>query len=57
MKRVKKPRKSRAKVKFKTKVYVGNPGKKAEMKIDSLQNKVDSLQKENEKLKIKLKIK
>ena len=57
MKRVKKPKKSRAKVKFKTKVYVGNPGKKAEMKIDSLQNKVDSLQKENEKLKIKLKIK
>ena len=30
MKRVKKPRKSRAKVKFKTKAYVGNPGKKAE---------------------------
>ena len=57
MKRVKKPRKSRAKVKFKTKTYSGNPGKKAEMKIDSLQNKVDSLQKENEKLKIKLKIK
>lgn len=57
MKRVKKPRKSKAKVKFKTKTYVGNPGKKAEMKIDSLQNKVDSLQKENEKLKIKLKIK
>ena len=57
MKRIKKPRKSRAKVKFKTKAYVGNPGKKAEMKIDSLQNKVDSLQKENEKLKIKLKIK
>lgn len=57
MKRVKKPRKSRAKVKFKTKAYVGNPGKKAEIKIDSLQNKVDSLQKENEKLKIKLKIK
>ena len=57
MKRVKKPRKSRAKVKFKTKAYVGNPGKKAEMKIDSLQNKVDSLQKANEKLKIKLKIK
>lgn len=44
-------------MKFKTKAYVGNPGKKAEMKIDSLQNKVDSLQKENEKLKIKLKIK
>ena len=57
MKRVKKPKKSRAKVKFKTKTYIGNPGKKAEMKIDSLQNKVDSLQKENEKLKIKLKIK
>lgn len=57
MKRVKKPRKSRAKVKFKTKAYVGNPGKKAEMKIDSLQNKVDSLQKENEKLKIKIEIK
>ena len=57
MRRVKKPRKSKAQVKFKTKAYVGNPGKKAEMKIDSLQNKVDSLQKENEKLKIKLKIK
>ena len=57
MKRVKKPKKSRAKVKFKTKAYMGNPGKKAEMKIDSLQNKGDSLQKENEKLKIKLKIK
>ena len=57
MKKVKTPRKSRAKVKFKTKAYVGNPGKKAEIKIDSLQNKVDSLQKENEKLKIKLKIK
>ena len=57
MKRVKKPRKSKAKVKFKTKTYIGNPGKKAEMKIDSLQNKVDSLQKENEKLKIKIKVK
>ena len=57
MKRVKKPRKSKAKVKFKTKTYVGNPGKIAVMKIDSLQNKVDSLQKENEKLKIKIKVK
>ena len=57
MKRVKKPRKSRAQVKFKTKTSIGTPGQKAEMQIDSLQNKVDSLQKENEKLKIKLKIK
>lgn len=57
MKRTKKPKKSKAKVKFKTKTYVGNPGKKAEMKIDSLQNKVDSLQRENEKLKIKVQIK
>lgn len=57
MGRPRKTKPSKAKIKFKTKTYIGNPGKKAEMKIDSLQNKVDSLQKENEKLKIKLKIK
>lgn len=57
MKKTKKPKKTKAKVKVKTKVYVGNPGKIAVMKIDSLQNKVDSLQRENEKLKIKVQIK
>lgn len=50
-------RRSKAKVKIKTKVYIGNPGKIAEMKIDSLQHEVDSLQKENKELKIKIKIK
>ena len=57
MKRVKKPRKSRAKVKFKTKTYVGNPGKKAEMKIDSLKAENEALKKQVDSLKIKLKIK
>ena len=57
MKRVKKPKKSRAKVKFKTKAYVGNPGKKAEMKIDSLEAENEVLKKQVDSLKIKLKIK
>lgn len=57
MKRVKKPKKSRAKVKFKTKAYVGNPGKKAEMKIDSLEAENEALKKQIDSLKIKLKIK
>lgn len=57
MKRVKKPRKSKAKVKFKTKTYVGNPGKKAEMKIDSLEAENEALKKQVDSLKIKLKIK
>lgn len=57
MKRVKKPRKSRAKVKFKTKAYVGNPGKKAEMKIDSLKAENEALKKQVDSLKIKIKIK
>ena len=57
MKRVKKPRKSRAKVKFKTKTYIGNPGKKAEMKIDSLEAENEALKKQVDSLKIKLKIK
>ena len=57
MKRVKKPRKSRAKVKFKTKTYIGNPGEKAEMKIDSLKAENEALKKQVDSLKIKLKIK
>lgn len=57
MKRVKKPKKSRAKVKFKTKAYMGNPGKKAEMKIDSLEAENEALKKQVDSLKIKLKIK
>ena len=57
MKRVKKPRKSRAKVKVKTKTYIGNPGKKAEMKIDSLKAENEALKKQVDSLKIKLKIK
>lgn len=57
MKRVKKPRKSRAKVKFKTKTYVGNPGKKAEMKIDSLKAENEALKKQVDSLKIKIEIK
>lgn len=57
MKRVKKPRKSRAKVKFKTKAYVGNPGKKAEMKIDSLKMENEALKKQVDSLKIKINIK
>lgn len=57
MKRVKKPRKSKAKVKFKTKTYVGNPGKKAEMKIDSLKAENEALKKQVDSLKIKIEIK
>lgn len=57
MKRVKKPRKSKAKVKFKTKAYVGNPGKKAEMKIDSLKAENEALKKQVDSLKIKIEIK
>lgn len=57
MKRVKKPRKSRAKVKFKTKTYVGNPGKKAEIKIDSLKAENEALKKQVDSLKIKIKTK
>ena len=44
-------------MKFKTKAYVGNPGKKAEMKIDSLKAENEALKKQVDSLKIKLKIK
>ena len=57
MKRVKKPKKSKAKVKFKTKAYGGDPGKKAEMKIDSLKAENEALKKQLDSLKIKIKIK
>lgn len=57
MKRVKKPKKSRAKVKFKTKAYMGNPGKKAEMKIDSLEAENEALKKKVDSLEIKIKVK
>ena len=57
MERVKKPRKTRAKEKFKTKGDMGNPGKKAEMKIDSLEAENEALKKQVDSLKIKLKIK
>lgn len=58
MKKTKKPKKSsRAKVRLKTKVYVGNPGKKAEMKIDSLKMENEALKKKVDSLEIKVKIK
>lgn len=57
MKRVKKPRKSRAKVKFKTKAYVGNPGKIAVMKIDSLKTENEALKKKVDSLEVKIKVK
>lgn len=57
VKKSRKSRKSRAKVKFKTKTYVGNPGKKAEMKIDSLKMENEALKKQVDSLKIKIKIK
>lgn len=57
VKKSRKPRKSRVKVKFKTKTYVGNPGKKAEMKIDSLKTENEALKKQVDSLKIKIKIK
>lgn len=57
MKRVKKPKKSRAKIKFKTKIYVGNPGKKAEIKIDSLKAENEALKKQVDSLKIKIETK
>lgn len=50
-------------MKFKTRVYVGNPGKRALIKIDSLKaandsllNKIDSLENENKELRIKIRI-
>ena len=57
MKRVKKPRKSKAKVKFKTRTYVGNPGKIAMMKIDSLKTENEALKKKVDSLEIKIKVK
>lgn len=57
MKRVKKPRKSKAKVKFKTKTYVGNPGKIAVMKIDSLKTENEALKKKVDSLEVKIKVK
>ena len=44
-------------MKFKTKAYVGNPGKKAEMKIDSLKAENEALKKQVDSLKIKIEIK
>lgn len=59
--RRRKPQAKKTKVKIKTKVYVGNPGKRAVMDVDSLsreneqlKRKVDSL--ENSTIKIKIKI-
>ena len=57
MKRVKKPRKSKAKVKFKTKTYMGNPGKIAVMKIDSLKTENEALKKRVDSLEVKIKVK
>lgn len=57
MKKTKKPKKTKAKVKVKTKVYVGNPGKIAEMKIDSLKTENEALKKKVDSLEIKVKIK
>lgn len=57
MKKTKKPKKTKARVKVKTKVYVGNPGKIAEMKIDSLKTENEALKKKVDSLEIKVKIK
>ena len=48
---------SKVKIKFKTKTYIGNPGKKAEIKIDSLKAENEALKKQVDSLKIKIKIK
>lgn len=57
MGRPRKPKRSKAKIKFKTKTYIGNPGKKAEIKIDSLKAENEALKKQVDSLKIKIKTK
>lgn len=57
MGRPRKTKPSKAKIKFKTKTYIGNPGKKAEIKIDSLKAENEALKKQVDSLKIKIKIK
>ena len=57
MGRPRKTKLSKAKIKLKTKTYIGNPGKKAEIKIDSLKAENEALKKQVDSLKIKIKIK
>lgn len=57
MGRPRKTKHSKAKIKFKTKTYIGNPGKIAEMKIDSLKTENEALKKKVDSLEIKIKVK
>lgn len=57
MGRPRKTKRSKAKIKFKAKTYIGNPGKKAEIKIDSLKAENEALKKQVDSLKIKIKTK
>lgn len=57
MGRPRKTKLSKAKIKLKTKTYIGNPGKKAEIKIDSLKAENEALKKQVDSLKIKIKTK
>ena len=57
MGRPRKTKLSKAKIKLKTKTYIGNPGKKAEIKIDSLKAENGALKKQVDSLKIKIKTK
>lgn len=57
MGRPRKTKRSKAKIKIKTKTYIGNPGKKAEIKIDSLKAENEALKKQVDSLKIKIKTK
>lgn len=58
MGRPRKTKPSKAKIKFKTKTYIGNPGKRAEMQIDSLKKAAeDTTKAQSDTVKIHIKLK
>lgn len=58
MGRPRKTKPSKAKIKFKTKTYIGNPGKRAEIQIDSLKKAAeDTTKAQSDTVKIHIKLK
>ena len=58
MGRPRKTRLSKAKIKIKTKTYIGNPGKRAEMQLDSLKKAAqDTTKAQSDTVKIHIKLK
>ena len=58
MGRPRKPKRSKAKIKFKTKTYIGNPGKRAQMQVDSLKKAAaDTTKAQSDTVKIHIKLK